>query len=193
MADGDAGVILGGHDSDIFAASLGRTLAVTGSYDTTLGVFALPSGERKLTLRGHWHGVRAVDLSADETRIASGSWDKTVRLWNSRTGALEAVLRGHQSSITAVSFSPSGQRLASASWDGELVVWDVGNHSQLLRQEHVENGPRSIEWFGEEVLRIGGTRMTRVDLEPGPLDGKRGVWFDGVNVQRVDFGGPPVE
>lgn len=193
MADGDAGVILGGHDSDIFAASLGRTLAVTGSYDTTLGVFALPSGERKLTLRGHWHGVRAVDLSADETRIASGSWDKTVRLWNSRTGALEAVLRGHQSSITAVSFSPSGQRLASASWDGALVVWDVGNHSQLLRQEHVENGPRSIEWFGEEVLRIGGTRMTRVDLEPGPLDEKRGVRFDGVNVERVDFGGPPVE
>ncbi len=193
MVDGDAGVTLGGHDSDIFAAALGRTVAVTGSYDTTLGVFALPSGERLLTLKGHWHGVRAVDLSADEARIASGSWDKTVRIWNARTGATEAVLRGHQSSITAVKFSPSGQRLASVSWDGALVVWDVETHAQLLRQEHVENGPRTIEWFGEELLRIGGTRMTRVELEPKANDAERGVRFDGVDARRVDFGTGPLD
>ncbi|HEY0882744.1 MAG TPA: hypothetical protein VGD87_14485, partial [Archangium sp.] len=190
--DGDAGVTLGGHESDIFAAALGRTLAVTGSYDTTLGVFALPSGERTLTLRGHWHGVRAVDLSADETRIASGSWDKTVRLWNAKTGAAEAVLRGHESYVSAVRFSPSGRRLASASWDGALVVWDVETHTALLRQEHVENGPRVIEWFGEDELRVGGTRMTRLALAPGPVDPERGVRFDGVDAKRVDFGLPPL-
>lgn len=192
MVDGDAGVTLGGHESDIFAAALGRTLAVTGSYDTTLGVFALPSGERTLTLRGHWHGVRAVDLSADETRIASGSWDKTVRLWNAKTGAAEAVLRGHESYVSAVRFSPSGRRLASASWDGALVVWDVETHTALLRQEHVENGPRVIEWFGEDELRVGGTRMTRLALAPGPVDPERGVRFDGVDAKRVDFGLPPL-
>jgi eukaryotic-like serine/threonine-protein kinase len=193
MVDGDAGITLGGHESDIFAAALGRTIAVTGSYDTTLGVFALPSGERTLTLRGHWHGVRSVDLSPDESRIASGSWDKTVRLWNAKTGAAEAVLRGHQSYVSAVSFSPSGRRLASASWDGALVVWDVATHTELLRQEHVENGPRIIEWFGEDVLRVGGTRMTRVDLAPRSVDGDRGVQFDGVDATRVDFGLPPLE
>jgi hypothetical protein len=193
MIDGDAGVTLGGHETDVFAAALGRTIAVTGSYDTTLGVFSLPSGERTLTLRGHWHGVRSVDLSPDEARIASGSWDKTVRLWNSKTGALEAILRGHQSYVSAVRFSPSGRRLASASWDGALVVWDVETHSELLRQEHVENGPRTIEWFGEDVLRIGGTRMTRVDLAPRKVDLNRGVVFDGVNTSRVDFGPAPLD
>jgi hypothetical protein len=192
MLDGDAGVTLGGHESDVFAAALGRTVAVTGSYDTTLGVFALPSGERTLTLRGHWHGVRAVDLSPDERRIASGSWDKTVRLWNAKTGLVEAVLRGHQSYVSAVSFSPSGRRLASASWDGALVVWDVETKQELLRQEHVENGPRVIEWSGEETLRVGGTRMTRVELVPKGDEGPRGVEFDGLDAVRVDFGLPPL-
>jgi len=134
-----------------------------------------------------------VDLSPDEARIASGSWDKTVRLWNAQSGALEAVLRGHQSYVSAVSFSPSGRRLASASWDGALVVWDVATHAPLLRQEHVENGARVIQWFGEDVLRIGGTRMTRIDLAPGPLDETRGVRFDGVNASRVDFGLAPLD
>ncbi len=193
MVDGDAGVTLGGHDSDIFAAALGRTLAVTGSYDTTLGVFSLPAGERTLTLRGHWHGVRAVDLSPDEAHIASGSWDKTVRIWNAKTGDVEAVLHGHQSYVSAVSFSPSGRRLASTSWDGVLVVWDARTHVELLRQEHVENGPRIIEWIGEDELRIGGTRMTRVDLAPGPIDPERGVRFDGIDATRVDFGLPPID
>jgi hypothetical protein len=62
----------------------------------------------------------------------------------------------------------------------------------LLRQEHVENGPRTIEWFGEDVLRIGGTRMTRVDLAPGKFDANRGVVFDGVNATRTDFGPAPL-
>jgi WD40 repeat protein len=193
MSDGAEGPTLRGHESDVFAASLGRTLAVTGSYDSTLGVYALPSGERTLTLRGHWHGVRAVDLSPGELRIASGSWDKTVRLWNARTGEQEAVLRGHQTYVSAVRFSPSGKRLASASWDGALVIWDVATHAELLRQEHAENGPRTIEWFGEDVLRIAGTRMTRVDLSPGPVDLSRGVRFDGVNAGRVDFGLAPLD
>lgn len=192
--DGDAGVTLGGHESDIFAAALGRTVAVTASYDQTLGVFALPSGERLHTLRGHWHGVRAVALSPDESLIASGSWDQTVRLWNRETGALEATLHGHQSYVTAVAFSPSGRRLASVSWDGTLRVWDVASRSLLLQQDHVENEPRAVQWFGDDVLRIGGTRMQRVDLLPeldsglAELERRRGVHFEGAMATRVDFG-----
>ncbi|MFZ5443203.1 MAG: protein kinase domain-containing protein [Myxococcota bacterium] len=193
--DGGVGLTLGGHDSAVFAAQLGPTRAVTGSFDTTIGVFALPSGARLHTLRGHAHGVRSVALSADERRIASGSWDKTVRLWDAKTGAPEATLRGHQHYVSAVAFSPSGQRLASASWDGTLLLWDVASHTPLLRLEHVENEPRTLRWVGEETLLVGGTRFTRLSLEPrgvslDSLSRERGLRLDGATPRRSDFGGP---
>lgn len=190
--DGGAPVTLSGHTSDVFAADLGTTLAVTGSYDTTVGVYALPSGERLHTLRGHWHGVRAVALSDDESLIASGSWDQTVRLWDARSGALLTTFRGPESYVTAVALSPRG-RLASISWDGTLFVWDVATHTALLRLDGVENEPRTLRWDGETALLVGGSRFNRVELSPpstsvAALARERGLRLDGVELRRDDFG-----
>ena len=77
--------------------------------------------------------------------------------------------------------------LFAPSFD-RLVVFS----EEILHRGQAWNDQLCIQ-KGEEVLRVGGTRMTRVELAPGPLDQARGVVFDGVNASRVDFGLAPLD
>jgi WD40 repeat protein len=197
LDEGPPGPTLVGHDSDVFAVALGRHWAVTASFDLTLGVFELPSGNRRRTLTGHWRGVRCVALSPDERRIVSGSWDKTVRVWNVETGASEAVLSNHRSFVTAVAFAPDGTRFASASSDGTVIVWKTDSSTPLLELEGIERAPRALSWSSSEVLLIGGANITRIELTPrrttaAELELTRGLTSDDATVTHVDFGGPLV-
>ena len=58
----------------------GKRLA-SASWDQTLKVWDVTTGEEVLTLKGHGSTVNAVAFSPDGRRIASASSDKTVKVW----------------------------------------------------------------------------------------------------------------
>jgi WD40 repeat protein len=54
---------------------------VSASYDNTLKVWDVATGECVATLEGHSGSVKSVAISPDGRRVVSGSGDGTLKLW----------------------------------------------------------------------------------------------------------------
>jgi hypothetical protein len=93
-----------------------------GSFDQTIRLWALPTGNCIRVLRGPTGGVWSVALSPDGQVFASGSGSRTVRLWNLLPGSCLKVLHEHTSWLTSVIFSSNGQVVVSGT-DDWLGSW----------------------------------------------------------------------
>jgi guanine nucleotide-binding protein subunit beta-2-like 1 protein len=76
--------ILRGHNhfvSDVVISSDGQ-FALSSSWDHTLRLWDLNSGQTTRRFVGHTSDVLSVSFSADNRQIVSGSRDRTIKLWN---------------------------------------------------------------------------------------------------------------
>jgi WD40 repeat protein len=62
------------------------TRLASASYDETVKVWDVASGQELRTLRGHTGSVRSVAFSPDGARLASASSDNTVKVWDAGCG-----------------------------------------------------------------------------------------------------------
>ncbi|MEH2125748.1 WD40 repeat domain-containing protein [Nostoc sp.] len=117
--------ILMGHSHIVcsLAISADGKLLVSGSWDQTIKVWQLETGELLHTLKGHRDRVYAIALSPDGQIIASGSADKTIKLWHLQTGELLGTFTGHGNIVTALAFTASGEMLVSGSLDKTIKIW----------------------------------------------------------------------
>ena len=69
-------------------SSEGSRLVSAGSFDATVRVWDVATGELAIDPLPHSDVVTAIDISADSRRIATGCADGTVRLWDADTGTL---------------------------------------------------------------------------------------------------------
>ena len=67
----------------------------SGSFDRTIGVWRVSSGERIKTLIGHSIYVLSVVFSPNGEYLASGSADKTIGVWRVSSGERIKTLTGH--------------------------------------------------------------------------------------------------
>jgi WD40 repeat protein len=105
------------------AISADGKMLVSGSWDQTIKVWQLETGELVHTLKGHKDRVYAIALSPDGQIIASGSADKTIKLWHLQTGELLGTFTGHTHIVTALAFTASGEMLVSGSLDKTIKIW----------------------------------------------------------------------
>ncbi|KAJ3192134.1 SCF ubiquitin ligase complex subunit cdc4 [Irineochytrium annulatum] len=113
--------VLTGHTNSVRAiAGHGRVL-VSGSYDSTVRVWDLVTGESTFCFRGHREKVYSVGYCHELQRAVSGSMDATVRVWCTRTGVSLFNLEGHSSLVGLLELSPS--YLISAAADSTLRIW----------------------------------------------------------------------
>jgi WD40 repeat protein len=105
------------------AMSADGKMLVSGSWDQTIKVWHLETGELIHTLKGHRDRVYAIALSPDGQIIASGSADKTIKLWHLQTGELLGTFTGHGNIVTALAFTASGEMLVSGSLDKTIKIW----------------------------------------------------------------------
>ncbi|QMS89862.1 WD40 repeat domain-containing protein [Nostoc edaphicum CCNP1411] len=105
------------------AISADGKLLVSGSWDQTIKIWQLETGELLHTLKGHRDRVYAIALSPNGQIIASGSADKTIKLWHLQTGELLGTFTGHGNIVTALAFTASGEMLVSGSLDKTIKIW----------------------------------------------------------------------
>lgn len=117
-------VLTGHHHSVRAIAAHGDTL-VSGSYDSTVRVWKISTGDLLHRLGGHTAKVYSVVLDHERNRCISGSMDNTVRVWSLETGSQLYSLDGHTSLVGLLDLNYG--RLVSAAADSTLRIWDPEN------------------------------------------------------------------
>lgn len=135
---------LRGHShfvSDVVMSSDGQ-FALSGSWDKSLRLWDLSTGQTTKRFDGHTKDVLSVAFSADNRQIVSGSRDKTIKLWNT-LGQCKYTIQedGHSEWTSCVRFSPNTQNpiIVSCGWDKIVKVWNLTN-CKLKTNHHGHSG-----------------------------------------------------
>ncbi len=152
------------------------TRAVSASYDGTLILWDIETGEVLRVFEGHEGKVASVAVSADGRYILSGGQDQTARLWDIETGEELLQLQGHGNWVKTVAFSADGQRALTSSDDATVRLWDLETGEELLRfsghTDFVEEA--TFNPVGTQILSASG-------------DGTLRLWdiYNGAEVRRL--------
>ncbi|KAI1770080.1 sulfur controller 2 [Hypoxylon cercidicola] len=134
-------MVLEGHTDSVMCLQIYDTFLATGSYDATIKLWNLDSGELVQTFLGHTAGIRT--LYFDGYKIISGSLDHTIRVWNWRTGQCLLSIPGHNGGIIGLDFA--GNTLASGSMDETIKIWNFEDKKALTLRGHTD-GVNSVKF-----------------------------------------------
>jgi WD40 repeat protein len=105
---------------------------VTGSYDRSVKVWDLSTGENPLAelkptaeLKDLDQPVTSVALNEAGTHVAIGLQDGSVRLWEIARGTQTVQLNAHAAAVKSVAFARDGSRFVSGSDDGSARIWST--------------------------------------------------------------------
>jgi WD40 repeat protein len=97
----------------------------SGSWDETIRLWDVATGEEMARLEGHKDQVRSLAISPDGKTLASACTNGTIKLWDLATTQEQFTLGVLSTERQwCVVFSPDGKTLASAS-DKRIKLWDV--------------------------------------------------------------------
>lgn len=116
---------LAGHQHSVRAIAAHADTLVSGSYDCTVRVWKISTGETVHRLQGHTQKVYSVVLDHERNRCISGSMDNLVKIWSLDTGSMLYTLDGHSSLVGLLDLNC--ERLVSAAADSTLRIWDPEN------------------------------------------------------------------
>lgn len=117
--------VLSGHQHSVRAIAAHADTLVSGSYDCTVRVWKISTGETVHRLQGHTQKVYSVVLDHKRNRCISGSMDNLVKIWSLDTGSVLFNLEGHTSLVGLLDLN--SDRLVSAAADSTLRIWDPEN------------------------------------------------------------------
>lgn len=140
--------VLRGHENGVMALQFIDNILATGSYDCTIKIWDLDTGEVLRTLKGHSSGIRC--LQFDDTKLISGSLDKTLKVWNWRTGECIATHQGHDSGVISLHFDQ--KLVASGGADSTVRVWNfrdkevsiLRGHTDWVNSVHINSASRTL-------------------------------------------------
>jgi WD40 repeat protein len=148
----------------------GRHL-VSGAWDGTARVWALPRCRLEQVFDCDPQGVTALALSPDGRHALCGGADGTVRAQPLGVHAPRRAMEGHLDAVNALAFTPDGRRLVSCSPDHRVRVWRVPEGTEAGAIDHrvghgsdyghllglaIGDGGRTVLWAcGSNIVESG--------------------------------------
>ena len=162
---------LQGHTDGVMCIQFCETLSnpafpvlITGSYDRTVRVWNMETGEEICCLKGHTRAVRA--LQFDERRLITGSMDHTLRVWDWRNGNCIRTLEGHTEGVVCLHFDANV--LVSGSVDTTVKVWNFRSGNNFTLRGHTDWINSVTIWDSPDVEPLQDC-STPGDIDPGKM------------------------
>ena len=178
---------LTGHHHSVRAIAAHADTLVSGSYDCTVRVWKISTGETLHRLQGHSQKVYSVVLDSKRNRCISGSMDNVVKVWSLETGICLFNLEGHQSLVGLLDLQQD--RLVSAAADSTLRIWDPENgHCKSTLTAHT-GAITCFQHDGQKVISGSDRTLKMWNVETGDfvrdlLTDLSGVWQVKFNERR---------
>lgn len=174
--------LTGHHHSVRAIAAHGDTL-VSGSYDYTVRVWKISTGETVHRLQGHTQKVYSVVLDHERNRCISGSMDNLVKVWSLDTGSVLYNLEGHSSLVGLLDLQRD--RLVSAAADSTLRVWDPETgHCKSTLSAHT-GAITCFQHDGQKVISGSDRTLKMWNVKTGEFE--RDLLTDLSGVWQVKF------
>lgn len=131
---------LRGHGGPVRAVAVSPdgSVALSGSFDSSVIRWSLRRNAAEQVLRFHESAVNAVAMLPDG-RIVTGGEDGRVAVWAAGAPQPTMVLQGHTAPVAAVAVSPDGSTIASASWDRTVRLWPLAGGPPRVLEGHQQN------------------------------------------------------
>ncbi|ELU36529.1 peptidase C14 [Rhizoctonia solani AG-1 IA] len=124
-----------GHDDFVNCVrfSPDSTVVVSGSYDCTVRIWDVNTGQQVGQLFNRASPILSVGISSDGHRVACGSIDDNIAILDRHSGTtLVGPIDAHKSCVSSVEFSPDGTHLVSGSYDESVKIWDAETGEQVI-------------------------------------------------------------
>ena len=178
---------LAGHHHSVRAIAAYADTLVSGSYDCSVRVWKISTGETIHRLQGHTQKVYSVVLDNKRKRCISGSMDHSVKVWSLETGTVLFNLEGHSSLVGLLDLQQD--RLVSAAADSTLRIWDPENgHCRSTLSAHT-GAITCFQHDGQKVISGSDRTLKMWDVATGELvkdllTDLSGVWQVKFNERR---------
>lgn len=123
-----------GHTDGITCLQFNQKYLMTGSYDATVKIWRVDTGECIRTLTGHKKGIRS--LAFDGQKLITSGLDSTIKVWNYHTGNCISTYRGHTDAVVSVDFL--NKTIVSGSADQTVKVWHVDSRTCYTLRGHTD-------------------------------------------------------
>ncbi|RAL03819.1 F-box/WD repeat-containing protein [Aspergillus ibericus CBS 121593] len=179
--------VLTGHQHSVRAIAAHGDTLVSGSYDCTVRVWKISTGETVHRLQGHTLKVYSVVLDHKRNRCISGSMDNMVKVWSLETGSMLYNLEGHTSLVGLLDLKCD--RLVSAAADSTLRIWDPES-GQCKNMLSAHTGAITcFQHDGQKVISGSDRTLKMWDVRTGEcvrdlLTDLSGVWQVKFNDRR---------
>ncbi|KAF2866937.1 WD repeat-containing protein pop1 [Massariosphaeria phaeospora] len=178
---------LNGHHHSVRAIAAHGDTLISGSYDCTVRVWKISTGEVSYRLQGHQQKVYSVVLDTARNRCISGSMDNMVKVWSLETGSCIFTLEGHTSLVGLLDLSHG--RLVSAAADSTLRIWDPENGQCKARLCAHTGAITCFQHDGQKVISGSDRTLKMWNVKTGEfvkdlLTDLSGVWQVKFNERR---------
>ena len=115
-------------------------LLASASWDQSIRLWDVATGEVRAVLRGHQNLVWSVAFCPNGKWVGSAGWDGKVKIWRVGAQTEHLALAGHRGRAYVVAFSPAGRLVASSGSDGAARLWDLssGRERGVLKHDRTE-------------------------------------------------------
>ncbi len=154
--------ILKGHTEGVQCVAWSPTgqQILTGSWDRTLIIWEIATGQKLRILRGHQHPLTCAKWSPDGTSIlsvASSQLGGQIKLWDVDSGKLRASLEAHNNWVNGADWSPDSKKFVTASDDQTLIIWDAPTGKNLATLNGHTSPVRSVAWSPDGKRIVSGS------------------------------------